>query len=120
HPQGHRRPHRRRRHRRARRRHGPHRARATMIALVLTAQLTLGDAVTRALGQYPTVAAAHIAVDRARADVRDASSASRPRLALDATATQNQLPGLVYPLHGLPSVANPGAVPVFDRTLFQG
>lgn len=91
-----------------------------MIAIALAAQLTLNDAVSRALGQYPSVAAAQAALGRARADVRDARSSTLPRLALDISATQYQLPGLVYPLHGLPTPANPGAVPVFDRTLFQG
>ncbi len=91
-----------------------------MIGLALLAQLTLGDAVTRALRQYPSVAAARAVHDRTLAEVRETRAATLPRLALDASATQNQLPGLVYPLHGLPSAANPTAVPVFDRTVFQG
>ena len=91
-----------------------------MIHLAIIAQLTLNDAVSRALNQYPAVAAARAARDRTLADAGEARAATLPRLTLDATATQNQLPGLVYPLHGLPTPANPGATPVFDRTLFQG
>ncbi|MFI5207505.1 MAG: TolC family protein, partial [Gemmatimonadales bacterium] len=68
-----------------------------------TNRLTLADAVNRALGQYPTVAAARAAQQGATADIRQAQAQRLPRVALDASATQNQLPGLVYPLHSLPT-----------------
>ncbi|HEY2805355.1 MAG TPA: TolC family protein, partial [Gemmatimonadales bacterium] len=77
-------------------------------------------AVSRALGQHPTVAIAATAASRARADVTDARSATLPRIALDASATQNQLPGLIYPLHGLPTPISTANIPVFGKTQFQG
>ncbi len=88
-----------------------------MIALL--AQLTLSQAVSHALGQHPTIAIASASVARAQADVTDTRSSALPRLLLDATATQNQLPNLVYPLHALPTPANP-VLPTFDKTQFQG
>jgi len=95
---------------------------ALMLAVQDTSRLTLDDAVRRALGQYPTVSAARAARDGASADLRDARSQSLPRLTLNATATQNQLPSLVFPLHGFPTGANAPAtsIPEFERTLFQG
>lgn len=84
-----------------------------------TTRLTLADAVTRALGQYPSVAAARAAQQGATADIRQAQAQRLPRVALDASATQNQLPGLVYPLHGLPTGPT-SPQPVFDKTLYQG
>jgi outer membrane protein len=83
-----------------------------------TTRLTLGDAVTRALGQYPTVAAARAQRDRAAAVGREDRALLLPRLSLDGQATQSQEPNLVYPLHGLPTgPASP--MPSFERTLFQ-
>jgi outer membrane protein len=83
-----------------------------------TTRLTVHEAVARALGQYPTVAASRAQRDRAAAVVREDRSQLLPRLALDAGATQAQLPGLVYPLHSLPTgPASP--LPVFATTLFQ-
>lgn len=84
-----------------------------------TSRLTLGDAVARALGQYPSVAAARAAQQGATADIRQAQAQRLPRVALDASATRNQLPGLVYPLHGLPTGPT-SPQPVFDKTLYQG
>jgi outer membrane protein len=82
-------------------------------------RLTLNEAVSRALGQYPSVAAARAAREGAGADIRQARAQQLPRLLLDASATQNQLPNLVYPLHSLPTGPT-SPLPVFDNTLFQG
>lgn len=94
------------------------------VALVAqdTDQLNLEAAVRRALGQYPTVAAARAARDRATADSREAGSQLRPRLSLDGSITQYQLPAIVFPLHGFPTptAPPPGGNPVFERTLLQG
>jgi len=89
---------------------------ALLLALQDTTRLSLDAAVRSALGQYPTVAVARAAQGRARADLRESGSQQLPRVTLDGSATQYQLPAIVYPLHGLP----PGANPVFDRSLFQG
>ncbi|MFI5279358.1 MAG: TolC family protein [Gemmatimonadales bacterium] len=90
-----------------------------VVALQDTSRLTMTDAVNRALGRYPSVAAARAAQLGANADIRQAQAQRLPRIALDASATQNQLPGLVYPLHGLPTGPT-SPQPVFDKTLYQG
>jgi outer membrane protein len=93
----------------------------TTLLLALAAQdtsaLTLGRAVTRALAQYPSVAAARAVRDRALADAGDVGSQRLPRLALDASFTRFQEPMLVLPLHGFSPQMAP---PLFDRTLVQG
>ena len=78
-------------------------------------RLTLAETVRRALAQYPSVAAARAARDRASADLGDATASRRPRLFLDASLTRFQEPMVVFPLHGF----NPANPPLFDRTLVQ-
>jgi len=95
---------------------------ALLIAVQDTSRLSLDAAVRGALGQYPTVAVARAAQGRAHADAKETSSARLPHILLDATATQNQLPAIVYPLHGIPTATTPapGGPLVFDHTVYQG
>jgi len=83
---------------------------------------TLDAAVRRALAQFPSVAAARAARDRATADIRTSRSQQLPRLALEGSATRFELPMLAFPLHGIPTATAPapGGPLVFDHTLFQG
>jgi outer membrane protein len=84
-----------------------------------TTRLTLGEALRGALARYPTLGAARAVRDQAAAGVAEARAPLLPRLALDASLTRYQLPGIVYPLHSL-NITSPGQLPVFDRTLVQG
>jgi outer membrane protein len=85
------------------------------LAVQDTSRLSLDETVRRALAQYPTVAAARAARDRAAADAGEAGAARLPRLTLDASLTRYQEPTIVLPLHGF----NPANPPLFDRTLVQ-
>ena len=79
-------------------------------------ELTLTQAIERALQTHPTLALAEANVERAQSGVREASAARKPYLTLDATVTEYEKPWLVAPLHSL----NPRNLPVFDHTLGQG
>ena len=84
-----------------------------------SSRLTLETAVSRALSRYPQVAAAHAAREHAAADLGESRAALLPRLTLDGNLTHYQKPGLVFPLHSLPT--GPGsALPLFDNNLVQG
>ncbi|MBI4502184.1 MAG: TolC family protein, partial [Gemmatimonadetes bacterium] len=80
-----------------------------------TTRLTLGTTIERALGSYPTVAAARAVRDRAAAEVGEARAGRLPRIALDGSLNRFQEPMVVLPLHGF-DLRNP---PLFDRTLIQ-
>ena len=84
--------------------------------------LTLDAAVSRALTQFPSVAAVRAARDRAAADVREARSQLLPRATLEGSATRFELPMLAFPLHGIPTATAPapGGPLVFDETLYEG
>ena len=79
-------------------------------------QLTLNDAVTRALRAQPSLELAAANTDRARAGVREAKSALLPSLGVDASLNRFEKPMVVAPLHGF-DIRNP---PIFDRTISQG
>jgi outer membrane protein TolC len=79
-------------------------------------QISLADAVQRALAQHPSVGAARAGIAEARAERGEAQSARYPTVGFSAQATQFQEPMLVAPLHGF----DPGSPPAFDRTLLQG
>jgi outer membrane protein TolC len=78
-------------------------------------QLTLDQAVARALASYPTVAAAKARADGAAADLGTARAQWLPRISADASLNHFQYPMVVAPLHGF-DITNP---PQFDRTLMQ-
>ena len=80
------------------------------------AQLTLADAVQRALERHPSVGAARASSDAARSVITTARAARLPSLALTGSATQYEQPMLVTPIHGFGS----GDLPLFDETLVQG
>lgn len=82
-----------------------------------SANLTLGAAVARALGSYPTLSAAKASADAAHAAVRQFTAQRFPQLAAQANLTQYEKPMIVAPLHGLDLQASP---PAFDQTLIQG
>lgn len=85
-------------------------------------RLYLGDAVQRALGQYPAIGLARAKSDEAHAAVREAFASWLPTLQIGATATWFEKPMLVFPLHGLDpiSLLDPTKRPQFDRALVQG
>ena len=78
-------------------------------------QLTLQEAVNRALATYPSVLIATMGLERASSNVRDAESARMPLLNAEASAIRFGDAMVVAPLHGL----NPQLPPTFDRTLMQ-
>jgi outer membrane protein len=88
---------------------------AAVACLQDSARLTLSDAVDRALRTHPSVAAARAQRDRAGAELGEAKATRLPRLSLDASVNQFQLPMVVAPLHGF----DPRNPPLFDRTLVQ-
>ncbi|MDQ8154622.1 MAG: TolC family protein [Gemmatimonadota bacterium] len=91
----------------------------TAAALALAPQdstrLTLGDAVDRALGAHPSVAAARATADAASAEIGQARAAWLPAVSLDGAVSKFQKPMVVYPLHAL-DLRNP---PLFDTELSQ-
>lgn len=80
-----------------------------------TTQLTLAQAVARALASYPTVAAAQARADGAAADLGAVRAEWLPRISAEASLDHFQYPMVVAPLHGF-DIRNP---PAFDRTLIQ-
>ena len=88
---------------------------AAVACLQDSGRLSLTDAVDRALRTHPTVAAARAQRDRAAAEVGEARATRLPRVTLDASVNQFQLPMVVAPLHGF----DPRNPPLFDRTLVQ-
>jgi outer membrane protein TolC len=78
-------------------------------------RLDLVGAVERALGRYPSVAAARAANAGAQAEVAAAAAALLPAARLASSATRFERPMVVSPIHGF----TPGSFPQFDRTLFQ-
>lgn len=74
------------------------------------APMTIGDAVQRALTNYPSVEASQAQVDAAAAAIRLARTAYLPRLdtiALVNRATRNNVFGLVLPQTVIPSISGP-------------
>lgn len=80
------------------------------------AQLTMREAVVRALASHPSVTAATMGLERASANVREAEAGRLPVLQADASAIRFGDAMVVAPLHGF----NPNLPPAFDRTLMQG
>ena len=80
------------------------------------ARLSLLEAVERALAVSPALDAGRAGVRGARAESDIAKAARLPRVSAEATATRFGEPMIVAPLHGF----DPGALPLFDRTLLQG
>ena len=78
--------------------------------------LTLAEAVRRALATHPAVVAAAAGVDRAEAAAAEARSALLPRVATEWTGQRFEEPMVVSPIHGF----TPDLIPAFDRTLVQG
>lgn len=82
----------------------------------VTGQLTLADAVQRALERHPSVGAARASSDAARSVITTARAARLPSLALTGSATRYEQPMLVTPIHGFGS----GELPLFNESLVQG
>lgn len=78
-------------------------------------QLTLWQAVERAVASYPSVSAARAQRDGATAAAGEAEAGLRPTMSLMASATQFGEPMVVTPIHAF----DPGQTPRFDETLFQ-
>lgn len=81
-----------------------------------SSQLTLLDAVDRAIRQHPHVRAAEATRDQAALAATGVSAARLPSLALTMSATRYEHPMLVTPIHGFTA----GEAPPFDETLVQG
>lgn len=81
-----------------------------------TGVLSLGEAVERALGHYPTLGVSRAAFAAARARHGQAQAAWWPELGLAGTLTRYQEPMIVSPIHDFA----PGETPAFDETLIQG
>jgi outer membrane protein len=88
---------------------------AALVTLQDSTHLSLADAVRRALGSQPSVAAARENLAAASAAIGEARAPLFPRLAANFAATQYKIGNLVYPLSGL-SLTNP---PLFNSTLSQ-
>ncbi len=80
------------------------------------APLTLREAVERALGTYPAVAAARADRVAAGHDLAAAEAARQPTVQAAAGGIYHDLPAVATPIHGF----TPGEFPEFDRTTFQG
>lgn len=80
------------------------------------APLTLDEAVRSGLRHFPTVRGSRADVEGAGAALSEARSAWFPNLELRASATRDQKPTVVYPIHGF----GPDTFPPFNRTVFQG
>jgi outer membrane protein len=78
-------------------------------------ELSLVDAVERALAHYPSAAASEARRDAAGAVAGQAAAARWPTVSIGLSATQYEKPTLVTPIRGF----TPEATPPFDRTLFQ-
>ncbi len=78
--------------------------------------VSMAQAVERALSQHPSLTAATAATAEARAQLAQASAARLPSVALTGSVNRYEQPMLVTPIHGF----SQGALPPFDRTLYQG
>ncbi|MBD3298309.1 MAG: hypothetical protein GF341_06615, partial [candidate division Zixibacteria bacterium] len=78
--------------------------------------LTLRDAVARALAQHPSVARADAVGSRASAIVQRAQAAWFPSLTVSGTLHQYEEPMIAWPIHRFDFAA----IPPFDETLIQG
>ncbi|HSP13373.1 MAG TPA: TolC family protein [Thermoanaerobaculia bacterium] len=85
------------------------------LAADASAQMTLADAVDRALAKSPGVATADAEWAAARAADDESRSARLPGLTLGGSASRYSDPAIATPIHGL----TPLNLPVFDRTLLQ-
>lgn len=79
-------------------------------------ELTLAEAVTRALETHPSLAAARAAVAASDAAVGQVTARWWPRLSLQTSLTRFEEPMLVAPLHGFDITA----APEFDEMLIRG
>ena len=79
-------------------------------------EVSLAEAVERALGRFPSVEGARAREAEAREALGEAEAGLRPRGRFNGSATQYQEPMVVTPIHGF----GPGLFPSFDETLFQG
>jgi outer membrane protein len=79
-------------------------------------QLSLSDAVARALLNSPSLGAEQARVSGSRERQKAAQAEYRPQASFQLNATEFQNPMIVTPIHGF----TPGAVPLFDSTLIQG
>ncbi len=89
---------------------------AVLRAADAPSELTLAEAVRRAVATYPAVAAARAQADAAAATAAAARAARRPTADLSATGTQYQKPTIVSPIHALAF----DDLPHFDTTIFTG
>lgn len=89
---------------------------AAALAAQDTSRLTLADAVRRALGSHPSVAAARESREAAVASVGEAKAPLFPRLSASFGATESKIGSLVYPLSGI----DPRNPPLFNTTVSQG
>ena len=83
---------------------------AVSASLAAQSEITLGDAVQRALKNYPAVDVSHEQVNAAAAAIRLARTAYLPRLDAVAQvnrATRNNVMGLLLPQSILPSISGP-------------
>jgi outer membrane protein TolC len=78
-------------------------------------ELSLVEAVERALEHYPSVAVSEARRDAAHAVAGQAAAARWPTVSLGLSATQYEKPTLVTPIRGF----TPESTPDFDRTLLQ-
>ncbi len=78
--------------------------------------LALSAAVERALGRYPSVAAARSRVDEATATLGEAEASRGPLLRFGMSALQYDDPMITSPIHSF----HPTAIPPFSETLVQG
>ena len=90
-------------------------AASLFVSLNAAAQLTITEAVERAIGRSPSVAAAESETAAARAANAETRAARLPSLALGGTGTRFSDPAIATPIHGF----NPLDLPRFDRTLLQ-
>lgn len=78
--------------------------------------LSLSAAVERALGRYPSVAAARSRVDEAAEALGEAEASRGPLLRFGLSALQYDDPMITSPIHSF----HPTAIPPFSETLVQG
>ncbi|GAB4328487.1 MAG: TolC family protein [Candidatus Zixiibacteriota bacterium] len=78
--------------------------------------LTLQDALTRALARHPSVARAQALGARAQAGMRQARAAWFPTLQINGGVHQYEEPMIAWPIHRFDFAA----IPPFDQTLIQG
>ena len=78
-------------------------------------ELTLQEAMRRAVEQSPSISALSLEEDAARAVAAENRASRLPSLALGANATRYSDPMVVTPIHGF----TPGNLPQFDETLVQ-